>query len=251
MTPRRVAVIVVGVVVVVLAAWLLVYFRPKGEELDDLRQQVAEAQREEQSLRATLRRLDAIDADRPALEAELRRLIAGVPPDPQLASFILAAHDIAERAEIDFLSITPALPDAEAGEDVSTIAMGVTIEGGFFAVLDYLNRLEGLDRIVVVDSITVSAVTAEEEVEASGLPPAGPATGGAPVAAGAGPLATAIDTVETVVAAQVIPTPSGPPRLRVELQARAFTTAVSPETPEPPDAAAPDETTTTTAAEGG
>lgn len=211
MSGRRALLTVVAGLLVVTLAWFLLLYRPQGNDLEDVRADLETAQSDEQTLRAQLRRLERIDADRPALEAELRRLRAAVPPSPELASLILAAHDLASRSEIDFVSITPAVPTQGERDEMSTIAMGMKIEGGFFKVLDYLNRLEDLERVVVIDSIGVTLKGADGAGE----------DGGPRV-------------------------PSG--SLVVDLKARAFTTAVV--APASTPTTAPGGTTTTTTGGG-
>jgi hypothetical protein len=47
------------------------------------------------------------------------------------------------------------MPSADASA-VSAINLAVTVDGGYFQVLDYLNRLEAMDRIVVVDTLSLA-----------------------------------------------------------------------------------------------
>ena len=56
------------------------------------------------------------------------------------------------QSGIDWLSVSPSV--AQAGTTgVSVIPLTISIKGGFFQVLDYLNRLEDLGRLVIVDAI--------------------------------------------------------------------------------------------------
>ncbi|MCZ7526104.1 MAG: GspMb/PilO family protein [Acidimicrobiia bacterium] len=52
--------------------------------------------------------------------------------------------------------MNPAPPSPSPGAP-SVINLSMQIEGGFFQLLDYLNRLEDLDRLVVVDSLAINA----------------------------------------------------------------------------------------------
>ncbi|MCZ7526105.1 MAG: hypothetical protein M5U14_06815 [Acidimicrobiia bacterium] len=77
--------VVVGValgLVAVVVAWWLLFFSPKGDELNDTKDEVATAERTEQQLRADLARLQELDAERPAQEAKLAQFAALVPPPP-------------------------------------------------------------------------------------------------------------------------------------------------------------------------
>ncbi len=66
---------------------------------------------------------------------------------------------MAVQSGIDWLSISPSPPAVGGAGGISVITMSIEIEGGFFQVLDYLNRLEELERLVVVDAITISGAT--------------------------------------------------------------------------------------------
>ncbi len=148
--------IVAGALAVVLL-WYFALYKPKGDDLKKANANLTQAEQEHQSLQATLTRLRALAQTRPQQEATLRRLSAAVPETPELAAFILAANQIASQSGIDWLSVAPTPPAANTTGGPSVVALSVQIQGGFFQVLDYLNRLEKLERIVVIDTINVAA----------------------------------------------------------------------------------------------
>jgi Tfp pilus assembly protein PilO len=147
--------LVAGGVVIVLLWWFALY-SPATKELDDTKTKTEQAESAQQSLEATLGRLQDLARNAPQQEAILRRLNAAVPETPDLADFIIQANQIASESGIDFLSIAPSPPAASTtGGTTSTISLSIQIKGGFFQVLEYLNRLEDLDRLVVVDTISL------------------------------------------------------------------------------------------------
>ena len=166
-----------GVVLVLL--WYLVLFAPTSSDLDDTRGQVAQAQSQRQQLEDEIRQLKELSRNAAQQQATLRTLRAAVPPTPDLASFILQANDIATAAGIDWLSIAPTPPTASAaGGPAGTIALSMQVDGGFFEVLDYLNRLESMERLVLVDTIDVSAAGAGTGATSSGASGSSSTTGG-------------------------------------------------------------------------
>lgn len=170
MRNRTVLVFVLGAVVIVGVWWFLVY-SPKGDELDEARTDREAAEAQTISLEAELARLQEIEDRGPEIDAALMRIEALIPENPDLASFILAADEIANVSGIDWLSVSPAQPQAGAAGQPSTINLQIGIEGGFFQALDYLNRLEDLQRLVVVDAISIAAASADEEgTSTSGAP---------------------------------------------------------------------------------
>ena len=145
-----------GVVLVLL--WYFLLFAPTSKDLNDTRSQVASAENQKQELENTIRHLKELSKNATQQAASLRTLRAAIPPNPDLGAFILAANDIATESGIDFLSISPSPPAANtSGGPPTMIAVSIQVDGGFFEVLDYLNRLEDLERLVLVDTVDISA----------------------------------------------------------------------------------------------
>jgi Tfp pilus assembly protein PilO len=176
--------------VIVLLVWNLLIFAPRGKKLSAAKRDAQTAQATEVTLRAQLNRLVKISHNGPEIAAELAKLSAAVPSTPDLDGFILSANQIAVQSGIDWLSVSPSVITA-GNTGPSVIPLSMQIQGGFFQVLDYLNRLEAMGRLVIVDAINV--------------------TGGAAAAGASGSAA-----------------PTGPPKLSVSLTGRMFTRAVRP-----------------------
>jgi Tfp pilus assembly protein PilO len=151
--------IVLGVLgtIVLLLVWNLLLFAPKGRTLSHAKDDTQTAEQLGSTLQATLTHLQDISRNGPEIAAELDKLSAAVPASPDLDGFILSANQIAVTSGIDWLSVSPAVAQSGTTSDVSVIPLSVQIKGGFFQVLDYLNRLEDMGRLVVVDGINISA----------------------------------------------------------------------------------------------
>lgn len=158
--------------VVVVLLWNLLIFAPKGKSLTKAKKATAAAQLVTSQLNATLSNLDQISHNGPQIAAELDKLSAAVPTSPDLDGFILSANQIATQSGIDWLSVSPSVVQAGT-TGPSVIPLTVQIKGGFFQVLDYLNRLESMGRLVIVDGINVTAAAA---ASASGVAATGPPT---------------------------------------------------------------------------
>jgi Tfp pilus assembly protein PilO len=188
----RLVVFGVLLTVVVVLIWNIAIFSPRGHKLNDAKKAAQAAQQLEPGLQAQLATLKQISENGPAIAAQLDKLNAAVPAAPDLDGFILSANQIAVQAGIDWLSVSPSVVQAGT-TGPSVIPLSVQIKGGFFQVLDYLNRLEAMGRLVVVDSINVTAITPSSAA-------------GSPVVA-------------------------GPPKLSVTLTGRMFTRAAPPPVP--------------------
>jgi Tfp pilus assembly protein PilO len=144
-----------GAVLAIVLLWYFVIYAPLGDDLTSAQSQTAAEQKKTDDLESTLTRLQDQAKNASQQQAKLRQLDAAVPKNPDLAEFIIQANDIAEQSGITFLSIAPSPP--AAGEGASVINMTITISGSYFQLHDYLSRLEKLERLVIVDGISISA----------------------------------------------------------------------------------------------
>ena len=153
---RRGFLIALGASLALLGLWFVFLWGPQGGRLTDAqaRTEAAEAQNSELELR--IDRLEAAEEGAPARMAELAELRRAVPDEPELAQFILDANQAATDAGVDFLSISPGVPAAGVGGLPPVITLSITVTGPYFSVLDYLERVDDLPRIVVIDGLTLT-----------------------------------------------------------------------------------------------
>jgi Tfp pilus assembly protein PilO len=170
----------IGVGVVLVLLWFVALWSPQGSALSDARKKASDAMQQGATLRDQLKRLQDSRRDQPLKQSRLETLRVAIPDDPSLAQFILDANDAASIAGIDFLSVTPTPPSAQGQATTPTTVAGaaggaagapvpiriaMTISGGYFQVLDFMNRLNGLPRLVVIDSVTMTAQAAATQLQ--------------------------------------------------------------------------------------
>jgi Tfp pilus assembly protein PilO len=159
---RRALLIGVGSALLVLLIWYFLLWSPRGKSIDEAKKRQATFESQAQDLRAELSRLQEAKRTEAATRAQIDALRQAIPDEPNLAQFILDTNDAASRSGIDFLSISPtppAPPATGAGAAPSPIALNISITGGYFQVLDFVNRLNDLTRIVVIDGVSISAAS--------------------------------------------------------------------------------------------
>ncbi len=139
----------------VIVAWYFVIYSPKSDDLDQAKTATAAEQKKTADLKFELSRLQSQAKNASQQQALLGRLDQAIPAQPDEAEFILQANSIAAESGIDFLSISPTPPAASG--TTTTIGLTLSIEGSFFQVKEYLTKLEGLERLVIVDGINMSA----------------------------------------------------------------------------------------------
>ena len=141
--------------VLVLAVWWMFVFSPVRSDTSKVNAEIDSAKADTQSLEAENKQLEDLQARAPELQADLDRLSAAVPTSPELASFIDAANALGVETGVTWVSVSPTPP--AAGGSADTVQLSMELEGGYFQVLDYLNRLESMPRLVVVDQVSLSA----------------------------------------------------------------------------------------------
>ena len=141
----------------VLVAFFFLFIKPRQNELGKVRDEVEQEEARTVSLRSELRRLQALQANAPELEAELARFRELVPRNHEVPNFIFLVQEAADEAGVDFVNIIPELPKAPPeGAPVAEVRATIGAGGGYFSVQDFLRRLYGLDRALRVDSVTMS-----------------------------------------------------------------------------------------------
>ena len=218
-----------GIGVVLVLLWFVALWGPQGSALSGARKRANDATQQGATLRDQLARLQQARRDQPIKQSQLETLRVAIPDDPNLAQFILDANDAASRAGIDFLSISPTPPTAQgqgqattattvaggaaggaaAGATTVPIRIAMSINGGYFQVLDFVNRLDRLPRLVVVDGLTIGggadptklAATMQARIFTTSARPVAGAAGGGGAAPGSTTTTTAPGATTTTTRA--------------------------------------------------
>jgi Tfp pilus assembly protein PilO len=186
---RRGPLIAAGVGAVVVLLVIVVLIVPKVSEIHRTNDQLTAARQEQGNLETQLAQLKATQERAKAISTELALLDAAVPPEENLPDLIRMLNDAADQSGVTFMTIAPSQPVTVAGaagasapppggstsapptpqpsgalqgtgltslpEGISVLPMSITVEGTYFAVDEYLFRLESLPRISKVTTITL------------------------------------------------------------------------------------------------
>lgn len=160
------------VMLAALAALLLVVlfylfgWKPKSEELAEIRVQTDEAVAQQTLLESQIAALEAVRASAPEVEAALATAEGLVPREAALPSALRQLQLAADDSGIELLSIAPARPAAdELVPELARIAVAMTAEGSYFQLVDFLRRVEDpliTPRVFLVENLT--ATTADYPV---------------------------------------------------------------------------------------
>jgi Tfp pilus assembly protein PilO len=150
-----IAAVVAGFVVVVLIAWFAL-IAPQNKDISSTKSKVSAADKQTEQLQAELQHLQELSAKAPQQQAQLQKLNAAIPPNPALASFIEQANTLADQSGIDWLSISPGVPAASTSGGPTTISLNIQLSGSFYQTLAYLDSLESLSRLVVIQGVSIN-----------------------------------------------------------------------------------------------
>ncbi len=156
---RRVTALVAFALLAVTAAWWFFLISPRNARIvelgDDRDAAVAEADR----LRAAIAQLQSVQENDVAYLAAIGKLEAGIPERAELAVFIEEVTALAEDVGVNLEAILPAEPVPVQGLDAYEIAVSLAMTGEYFELLGFLFGLDDMERIVVVDSVSITATS--------------------------------------------------------------------------------------------
>jgi Tfp pilus assembly protein PilO len=160
-------------VLLVLVLWHQFLYAPMSSQASKANAAAHDADTQRQALETQLRKITGGDASKQAAKkASADALQSAIPVDASLSNFLRSVNDIRDAVGIaaPFQTISPSPPTVQNG--VATINVGIAVQGTYQQMRDYINRLNGLSRLVVIDgvSFTAGAATNSAGQSASGAP---------------------------------------------------------------------------------
>jgi Tfp pilus assembly protein PilO len=180
---KNVAVIALGVVLVLLL-WYRMVYSSMSSQATKAKQSTHDAQLRVDALQRQLRQSTG-DAAGQAKKASADELQHAIPVTPGLSNFLRTTDKIRAASGVGFQSITPSAPTLVGS--VQTINLGIVVQGEYRQVLTYLDALMKTRRLVIVDNVNVTGGGASGASAAPGGSIAGGPTGEVFAGVGAAP----------------------------------------------------------------
>ncbi len=163
----------------VLVLWYQFLYAPMNAKASKAKDNAQAAETKVKSLEAQLKpagdKQEATDVAKKALETKLRKAIT---EQPALGPFIRQIQSLESESGVTLVSIAPSSPISDGS--LATVNLGVSFGGNYAQATDFMNRIKGWiesgNRLIVVDSLTVSASGNKEAAPTEGAP-SGPPTG--------------------------------------------------------------------------
>ncbi|MGH2826606.1 MAG: type 4a pilus biogenesis protein PilO, partial [Actinomycetota bacterium] len=143
--------VILGSVGLVLVMALMFFFliNPRKGELAEAKEAVKAAETETVVLQTELTRLEGLQKNAPQLQAALDQIRELVPEDDNVSNFVFQTQQEADKAGLDFVSITPQLPKPPPeGAPLAEVKIDIGAKGTYFTIQDFIRRLTELDRAV-------------------------------------------------------------------------------------------------------
>jgi Tfp pilus assembly protein PilO len=143
--------------VLAIGAIYLLVWRPRAQELSDVRSQRDAMTAELSALQASPPVISSPTSTPPAADA----LAKAIPDHPELAELLRQFQSIAADAGVSQQSVSPSPMEATTAGPGGSLAVEISVSGPKPALYDYMRRLAGLERLFVVNKMTLAPATSD------------------------------------------------------------------------------------------
>jgi|SRR5450432_1526673 type IV pilus assembly protein PilO len=164
--------------VLVLAAMIIgvayyyVYLNPQIQANAEVNSKITDKNRENEQLRQFEPKLADLNRQMAILQQQMEIQKKIVPDDKDADQFIRLLHDTASTAGIEIRRYT-SLPTANH-EFYSDVPFTIDIDGPYYSVLNFFQRVSELERIVNIDNLQMSNTKATSPAKVKGTYPYAP-----------------------------------------------------------------------------
>ena len=153
---RRVLALSVAFFFLATALWYFFLLSPRNSKIADLDDQLQTAIAEGDALRIAAVALRDVQENDVAFLAAIGEMEAGIPEEPELAVFIEEVTALAAATGINLQSLAPSEPTASPELPIYEITITLALEGEYFEMLGFLFGLDDMERIVVVQALSIT-----------------------------------------------------------------------------------------------
>lgn len=169
---KRLIAIVVAASLALGGLWYFALWAPQSKSLKKTNGDVAAAKAQQATLRGEIATLQKQKLDLPAKQEKLASLKLALPDTPALDKLIDDINAAAVASGVDWQSITPAKPSTFTAGSAQAVAAGfpggmqginvaMQVNGSYTQLLDFVNKLNGMSRLLDVVSFNLSGVGAQ------------------------------------------------------------------------------------------
>ena len=150
----------IGVAVAVLIV-LFFLVLPKMGQVKDANATLTELQAQQATLGAQLAALQQAQTEAPLNRETIRKVQQAIPPTVDQQGFILLVQNAAVQSSVDVVTISPSNPVFDPATSLSTVTNALTVTGNYFAVTEFLFKIETLPRAAKTTSVSIAPSPSE------------------------------------------------------------------------------------------
>jgi len=158
---RRIRLALIGIVIlgVALAVFFLLV-NPMRGDIDDLHRKIDEESIKIVAAQQELQQAEQTRREGRRNQGRLLELAKMIPTDPEIPSLILQIQDLADKAGIDWMQVSPAKPTFTENLGYGTLQLSLSFKGSFYDISDFIYRAEqmaaGPGRLLAVNDVSLS-----------------------------------------------------------------------------------------------
>jgi len=146
--------VIIGSIALVVILVLFLVVMPQFSRLSELSQEEETLNNQLEEAKLNLTRLKSIQNEAARTEALLIKLAQKLPDDAEIPALVVELQNIANSAGLEFNSAKIGGVVDQSG--FAEIPLTVVAKGTFYSLIDYLYRVENLQRKLVINSVTVT-----------------------------------------------------------------------------------------------
>jgi type IV pilus assembly protein PilO len=149
-TIQKIGILVVTVILVSALYYSFVY-SPRSDEIAKLADSVEIARNEKNAKQLKAANLARLRRDIEQLEMQLKKAVAELPNQKQIAALLLNISAKAQQAGLDVLLFRPRAENFQ--EFYAEVPVDITVKGNFHNTVSFFDEVGRLDRLVNIDNI--------------------------------------------------------------------------------------------------
>ncbi|MFQ6109449.1 MAG: type 4a pilus biogenesis protein PilO [Candidatus Aminicenantales bacterium] len=147
--------------VIIFGLFYLVYYKPKNQELKDLREERIKLEDEVAQLRMKKKELDKIEAEIKRMDIVLQELEAIIPQKKEISDILRRMQQLAYDSR---LNIVKFIPKGEISKEFySEWPISIEITGNYHNLAMFFDRLSRFSRIFNVEDFSIKAIEKQSE----------------------------------------------------------------------------------------
>lgn len=146
---------------IILGLFYFVYFKPKNQELESLKQERIQVEEQVRELRAKKKELDKIEAELEAMNETLDKLEAIIPQRKEISDILRKIQQLAYDSRLNISKFVP--QGLVEKEFYFEWPISVEITGNYHNLAIFFDRLSNFSRLFIIDNFSIRSLREQSE----------------------------------------------------------------------------------------